>query len=87
MKKYISMSASSFFFWLSWSSRAFANIFCYHGYLDRRIADTPAANSLNISVKVICSDLIWQKYLSPLDNDDLYPQILTAWLEIKAGVR
>lgn len=36
---------------------------------------------------MICSDLIRQKYLSSLDNDDVHGQILTAWPEIKAGVR
>ena len=58
-----------------------------YGYLDGRIANTPAASSLNMSVEVICKDLVREKYLSPLDDDDTYPQILAAWPEIKAGIR
>lgn len=58
-----------------------------YGYLDGRIANTPAASSLNISVEVICKDLVREKYLSPLDDDEMYPQILAAWPEIKARIR
>jgi hypothetical protein len=35
---------------------------------------------------VICKDLVREKYLSPLDDDEMYPQILAAWPELKAGI-
>ncbi|KAH6623146.1 hypothetical protein F5144DRAFT_605661 [Chaetomium tenue] len=56
-------------------------------YIDGRVANTPAAGSLDISVEVISKDLVLTKYFSPLDDDDMYPRILAAWPEIKAEIR
>ncbi|KAH6617986.1 hypothetical protein B0J18DRAFT_436105 [Chaetomium sp. MPI-SDFR-AT-0129] len=57
-----------------------------HDYLDSRVTSHSATSSLDISVEVICEDLVREKYFSNLDNDDMYLPILAAWPEIKAGV-
>ncbi len=86
MKEYIGMSASgSFPHVSSFCSHSFTDVSC-HYYPDGRIIDTPDASSLDISVEMVCEDLVRMKYLSALDNDEDYPRILAAWPEIKTGI-
>jgi hypothetical protein len=51
-----------------------------------RVDDSQSPCRFDISVEMVTQDLIRQKFLSPLDNDEVYPRLKVAWPTIKSGI-
>lgn len=51
-----------------------------------RVSDTQSISQIDINVEMVLEDLVLPKFLSPLDHDDVYPHLKSAWPKIKPGI-
>ncbi|KAH6856011.1 hypothetical protein B0I37DRAFT_442755 [Chaetomium sp. MPI-CAGE-AT-0009] len=55
-------------------------------YIDMRVTDSQSIGPIDISVEMVSTDLVNEKYISPLDDDEDYPPVKAAWPKIKNGI-